>query len=57
MLIHQTAEKLRSMKLPAMAAEYIRQTESPDMEALDFGERFGMLADAEWMARQNNRVK
>jgi len=57
MLIHQTAEKLRSMKLPAMAAEYVRQAESPDMDALDFSERFGMLADAEWMARKNNRVK
>ena len=57
MLIHQTAEKLRSMKLPAMAAEYVRQTESPDMDALDFSERFGMLADAEWTARKNNRVK
>ena len=57
MLIHQTAEKLRSMKLPAMAAEYIRQAESPDMDALDFGERFGMLADAEWTARKNNHVR
>jgi DNA replication protein DnaC len=57
MLNHQTAEKLRSMKLPAMAAEYIRQAESPDMDALDFSERFGMLADAEWLARKNNRVR
>jgi len=57
MLIHQTAEKLRSMKLPAMAAEYVRQTESPSMDALDFSERFGMLADAEWTARKNNRVR
>jgi DNA replication protein DnaC len=57
MLIHQTAEKLRSMKLPAMATEYIRQAESPEMDALDFSERFGMLADAEWTARRNNRIK
>jgi DNA replication protein DnaC len=57
MLTHQTAEKLRSMKLPAMAAEYVRQAESPDMDALDFSERFGMLADAEWTARRNNRIK
>jgi len=57
MLIHQTAEKLRSMKLPAMAAEYVRQAESPDMDALDFGERFGMLADAEWTARRNSRIR
>jgi len=57
MLINQTAEKLRSMKLPSMAAEYLRQTESPDMAALDFDERIGMLADAEWMSRDNNRIK
>lgn len=57
MLLHQTAEKLRAMKLPAMAAEYVRQAESPDMDALDFNERFGMLADAEWTARRNNRIR
>jgi len=57
MLIHQTAEKLRAMKLPAMAAEYLRQSESSLMESLDFDERMGMLADAEWLARKNNRIK
>jgi DNA replication protein DnaC len=57
MLIHQTAEKLRVMKLPAMAVEYLRQSESSLMESLDFDERMGMLADAEWLARKNNRIK
>jgi len=57
MLINQTAEKLRSMKLHAMAAEYIRQAESPNMDALSHDERFGMLTDAEWTARYNNRVR
>ena len=57
MLNHQTAEKLRSMKLPAMAAEYVRQAESPDMDALSFEERLGMLSDAEWLARNTNRIK
>ncbi len=57
MLIHQTAEKLRSMRLPTLAAEYLRQTESPDMDVLSFDERLGMLADAEYMARSNNRIK
>jgi DNA replication protein DnaC len=57
MLIHQTAEKLRAMKLPAMAVEYLRQSESSLMESLDFDERIGMLADAEWLARKNNRIK
>ena len=57
MMIDQTAEKLRSMKLPAMAAEYLRQTETPDMSALDFDERVGMMTDAEWLSRENNRIK
>ena len=57
MLNNQTAEKLRSMKLPAMAAEYLRQAESPDMAALDFDERVGMMADAEWFAKDSNRIK
>ena len=57
MLNNQTTEKLRSMRLPAMAAEYIRQAETPGMSALDFDERVGMMADAEWLSRENNRIK
>jgi len=57
MMIHQTADKLRAMRVPAMAAEYIRQSELPVMSALDFDERVGMMADAEWLSRDNNRVK
>jgi DNA replication protein DnaC len=57
MLIHQTAEKLRSMRLPVMAAEYLRQSESPEMASLDFDERMGMLADSEWLSRENNKIK
>jgi len=57
MLINQTAGKLRSMKLPAMATEYLRQSETPNMASLDFDERVGMMADAEWLSRENNRIK
>ena len=56
-MIHQTTEKLRAMKLPAMAAEYIRQSELPAMSVLDFDERIGMMADAEWLSRENSRIK
>jgi len=56
MLNHQTAEKLRAMRLPALANEFLRQLETPDMNALDFGERMGMLVDAEWLSRENNRI-
>jgi DNA replication protein DnaC len=57
MLNNQTMEKLRAMKLPVMAAEYLRQSESPDMSALDFDERIGLLTDAEWTARKNNGIR
>jgi DNA replication protein DnaC len=56
MLIHQTAQKLRAMKLTAMTAEYLRQSELPDFAALDFDERVGMLADAEWISRENSQI-
>jgi len=57
MLTKQTAEKLRAMRLPAMVAEYTRQSETPAMTALDFDERVGMMVDAEWEYRENNRIK
>ena len=57
MLIHQTTEKLRDMRLNAMATEYIRQCETPVISALDFEERVGMMTDAEWLSRENNRIK
>ena len=57
MLVHQTTEKLRDLKLNAMAAEYIRQCETPSISALSFDERIGIMADAEWLSRENNRIK
>jgi len=57
MLIHQTTQKLRDMKLNAMAAEYTRQYEIPAISALDFDERLAMITDAEWLSRENNRIK
>lgn len=57
MLVNQNTEKLRSMRLPAMSDEYARQQETPDMEVLDFDSRFGMMVDAEWISRNNNRIK
>lgn len=57
MLQNQNTEKLRALRLPAMAGEYERQRETPDMAALDFDDRLGMMIDAEWTSRNNNRVK
>jgi len=57
MLTNQTLDKLSAMRLSAMAREYRRQSEHPQIQALSFDERFGMLVDAEWTARQNNRLQ
>jgi DNA replication protein DnaC len=40
-----------------MAAEYLRQLETPTMDALSFSERVGMMTDAEWLSRANNRIQ
>ena len=57
MLINQTTEKLRSMRLPAFAIEFLRQIETPGMSELSFDERIGMMVDAEWFSREQNRIK
>jgi len=57
MLDQQTLEKLTQLRLSAMGQEYRRQLESSDKNALSFEERFAMITDAEWLNRQNNRLK
>ncbi len=57
MLNGPTLDKLSTLRLSAMGQEYRRQLESPDTAALSFEDRFGMLVDAEWLSRQNSRLK
>ena len=57
MLNNQTAQKLRTMRLPAMAAEFERQLESPAMDTLSVEERIGMMVDAEWLSKEGNRIQ
>jgi DNA replication protein DnaC len=56
MLREPTMEKLHTMRLDAMAAAWLEQQRSADIIALSFDERFAMLVDAEWMARENKRL-
>jgi DNA replication protein DnaC len=49
-------EKLQAMQLGAMGAAWLEQQRSADTVALSFDERFAMLVDAEWMARENKRL-
>ncbi len=56
MLREPTMEKLRGMRLGAMTTAWLEQQQSADVIALSFDERFAMLVDAEWMARENKRL-
>lgn len=56
MLNEQTREKLQALQLRAMDAAWSEQQGRADVAALSFDERFGMLIDAEWTARENKRV-
>ncbi len=56
MLKEPTIEKLQALRLGTMAAAWEEQQQSPDVVALGFDERFGLLVEAEWRARENQRV-
>lgn len=45
------------MRLSVMAQDYRRQMELPAMSALSFDDRFAMMVDAEWLSRQENKLK
>ena len=57
MLNQPAFEKLVQMRLSAMALAFRQQTEDPGMVGLTFEDRFGMLVDAEYWSRHNNRLK
>jgi DNA replication protein DnaC len=56
MLRHPTIDKLQQLKLPAMARELAEQRALPEVAALDFEERLGLLADRELTERANRRL-
>lgn len=56
MLNAPTTEKLHALKLSAMATAWTEQQAQPDLIALAFDERFGLLVEAEWHARENKRL-
>ena len=56
MLNEPTLEKLHTLHLPAMAAAWTAQRHDPRSAELDFDARFGMLVDAEVVARDNKRL-
>jgi DNA replication protein DnaC len=56
MLRPPTLEKLHTLKLTAMAAAWTAQQQDASCTQLGFDERFGLLVEAEWLARENLRL-
>jgi DNA replication protein DnaC len=56
MLIEQTMEKLSAMKLSGMVAALEGWQEKGGRQDLDPADLVGLLADAEWTARENRRL-
>lgn len=56
MLTEPTIEKLKAMRLDAMASTWSEQHGKPDVNRLAFDERFGILVEAEWQHRENRRL-
>ncbi len=56
MLDNNTVSKLRKMKMGVMAAAFSRQLSDKAVSELSFEERVGLMVDAEWISRKNNRL-
>ena len=56
-MINGTIERLRAMKMNALASELERQIEDADSyKQLGFEDRLTLIVDAEWNRRQNNKL-
>ncbi len=56
MLNNVTVDKLINMHLKVMADNYIMQESDPQYRDLDFSERLGMMVDAQYNHRRDNRM-
>ena len=57
MLDYNTVSKLKEMKMGVMATAFNRQLADKSVAELSFEERVGLMVDAEWTSRKNNRMK
>ena len=57
MLNSPTHDKLSALRLHEMDHAWQEQQRSADHDALTFDERFGLLVDAQWLARENRRLQ
>lgn len=57
MMMHTTLAQLRELKLEGLATALQEQLAQPDMSALSFEERFGLLVERELHHRQDRRLE
>lgn len=57
MMMHTTIAQLRELKLEGLATALQEQLAQPDMAALSFEERFGLLVERELHHRQDRRLE
>ncbi len=57
MLSPPTMEQLQALKLTAMATAWTTQQQDAPVQGLGFDERFGLLVEAEWLARRHGPVR
>lgn len=56
MLDYNTASKLKEMKMSVMAKIFQQQLADKNFSELSYEERVGVMVDAEWTSRRNNRL-
>lgn len=57
MLIEQTLDKLRIMRLSAMVEAYLEQQKNTKISELSFDEKFSIIVEAEHLARDNRKLQ
>jgi len=57
MLNNATLNHLKDLRLSVMADSFKEQSEKKNITSLSFEERFGLLVEAEWLQRRNNRTE
>jgi DNA replication protein DnaC len=56
MVNEATMQKLRELRLGVMAESCRRQMNDPSIRSLSFGERLGLVVDAEWGSRKSHKL-
>jgi DNA replication protein DnaC len=57
MMLHPTLDKLTTLRLPGMKSAFSDQLQLPEMEALNFDDRFGLIVDREATYRDNKKLQ